>query len=135
MPEGRLYIGNRRYSSWSMRGWLAVRLAGLDVEEGMIHFTCPGPKQSFDHGISLVMHQAQGPVIARFAGLGFRVPAPLLLTGYRIDGREEARNVSHIAGDSDDDLVLYHQRRNGEDIRGSGISRLYIPHQVTGLGI
>jgi len=32
MPEGRLYIGNRRYSSWSMRGWLAVKLAGLDVE-------------------------------------------------------------------------------------------------------
>src|SRR6204780_1785986 len=43
MPEGRLYIGNRRYSSWSMRGWLAVRLAGLDVEEVMIHFTRPGP--------------------------------------------------------------------------------------------
>ena len=42
MPEGRLYIGNRRYSSWSMRGWLAVRLAGLDVEEVQIHFTRPG---------------------------------------------------------------------------------------------
>jgi glutathione S-transferase len=28
---GKLVIGNRRYSSWSMRGWLAVRLAGLDV--------------------------------------------------------------------------------------------------------
>ena len=24
MAEGRLYIGNRRYSSWSMRGWLAL---------------------------------------------------------------------------------------------------------------
>jgi glutathione S-transferase len=43
MPDGRLYIGNRRYSSWSMRGWLAVRLAGLDVEEVLIHFTRPGP--------------------------------------------------------------------------------------------
>jgi glutathione S-transferase len=46
MPEGRLYIGNRRYSSWSMRGWLAVRLAGLDVEEVLIHFTRPGPTGS-----------------------------------------------------------------------------------------
>jgi glutathione S-transferase len=27
----RLVIGNRRYSSWSLRGWLAVRLAQLDV--------------------------------------------------------------------------------------------------------
>ena len=43
MPEGRLYIGNRRYSSWSMRGWLAVKLAGLDVEEVMIYFSRPGP--------------------------------------------------------------------------------------------
>ncbi len=45
MPEGRPYIGNRRYSSWSMRGWLAVQLAGLDVEEVMIHFIRPGPTE------------------------------------------------------------------------------------------
>ena len=29
-------IGNKRYSSWSLRGWLAVRLAGLDVEEVVV---------------------------------------------------------------------------------------------------
>ena len=29
---GQLVIGNRRYSSWSLRGWLAVQLAGLDVD-------------------------------------------------------------------------------------------------------
>ena len=34
--EGRLVIGTRRYSSWSLRGWLVVRLAGLDVEEVVI---------------------------------------------------------------------------------------------------
>ena len=28
----KLYIGNQRYSSWSLRGWLAVKLAKLDVE-------------------------------------------------------------------------------------------------------
>lgn len=43
MADGTLYIGNRRYSSWSMRGWLAVRLAGLDVEEVVIPFVRPGP--------------------------------------------------------------------------------------------
>jgi glutathione S-transferase len=32
MPN-RLFLGNRRYSSWSLRGWLAVRLAGLDAED------------------------------------------------------------------------------------------------------
>jgi glutathione S-transferase len=31
MPQNRLIIGNRRYSSWSLRGWLPVRLARLDV--------------------------------------------------------------------------------------------------------
>ncbi|MBV8575059.1 MAG: glutathione S-transferase family protein [Acetobacteraceae bacterium] len=42
MPDGRLTIGNRRYSSWSMRGWLAVRLAGLDVDEIVIPLTGEG---------------------------------------------------------------------------------------------
>ena len=36
MSEGRLYIGTRRYSSWSLRGWLPVRLAKLEVEEIVI---------------------------------------------------------------------------------------------------
>jgi glutathione S-transferase len=36
VADGRLFLGTKRYSSWSMRGWLAVRLAGLDVEEVVI---------------------------------------------------------------------------------------------------
>ena len=36
MAEGRLVIGTKRYSSWSLRGWLMVRMAGLDVEEVVI---------------------------------------------------------------------------------------------------
>jgi glutathione S-transferase len=43
MSDGKLYIGNRRYSSWSLRGWLAVRLARLDVEDVVIPFVRPGP--------------------------------------------------------------------------------------------
>ena len=46
MAEGVLYIGNRRYSSWSLRGWLAVKLAGLDVEVRVVNFTRPGPTAS-----------------------------------------------------------------------------------------
>ena len=34
--DGLLVIGTRRYSSWSLRGWLAVRLAGLNVTEQVI---------------------------------------------------------------------------------------------------
>jgi glutathione S-transferase len=43
MPEGKLLIGNRRYSSWSLRGWLAVRLARLDVDIQVARFVRPGP--------------------------------------------------------------------------------------------
>ncbi len=33
---GTFYIGTRRYSSWSLRGWLPVRLAALDVRAEVI---------------------------------------------------------------------------------------------------
>lgn len=36
MSDGKIVIGTKRYSSWSLRGWLAVRLAGLDVREVVI---------------------------------------------------------------------------------------------------
>jgi glutathione S-transferase len=36
MSDGTLYIGTKRYSSWSLRGWLPVKLAGLDVAEVVI---------------------------------------------------------------------------------------------------
>jgi glutathione S-transferase len=43
MSDGNLLIGQRRYSSWSLRGWLAVRLAGLDVSVEVARFVRPGP--------------------------------------------------------------------------------------------
>jgi glutathione S-transferase len=36
MADGTLYLGTRRYSSWSLRGWLLVKLAELEVEEVVI---------------------------------------------------------------------------------------------------
>lgn len=36
MADGTLYLGTRRYSSWSLRGWLPVKLAGLEVAETVI---------------------------------------------------------------------------------------------------
>ncbi|MDR3532890.1 MAG: glutathione S-transferase [Rhodopila sp.] len=46
MTDGTLYIGNKRYSSWSMRGWLAVKLAALDVDVRVIRFERPGPTKA-----------------------------------------------------------------------------------------
>jgi glutathione S-transferase len=36
-----LYIGNKRYSSWSLRGWLAARMTGEPLEERMIWLDRP----------------------------------------------------------------------------------------------
>jgi glutathione S-transferase len=43
MADGTLLLGTRRYSSWSLRGWLAVRLAGLDVADEVIQLSGGGP--------------------------------------------------------------------------------------------
>ena len=32
----KLIIGNKNYSSWSLRGWLAVKQSGLPFEEIMV---------------------------------------------------------------------------------------------------
>jgi len=36
MPAAMLTISSRNYSSWSLRGWLLCRMAGLDFEEDVI---------------------------------------------------------------------------------------------------
>src|SRR4051812_19787859 len=40
----KLYIGNKNYSSWSMRPWVLLRQAGIPFEEVMVRF------DSFDAG-------------------------------------------------------------------------------------
>jgi len=41
MSNFTLVIGNRNYSSWSLRGWLACRLAGVDFVERLIPLDRP----------------------------------------------------------------------------------------------
>jgi len=40
----KLYIGNKNYSSWSMRSWVLLKQAGIDFDEVMVRF------DSFDGG-------------------------------------------------------------------------------------
>ncbi len=37
MADFRLVIGNKNYSSWSLRGWLAAKQAGIDFDETLIN--------------------------------------------------------------------------------------------------
>ena len=44
MAATKLILGNKTYSSWSLRGWLAARLAGIDFEEVVIFLYKPGSR-------------------------------------------------------------------------------------------
>ena len=34
----KLYIGNKNYSSWSMRPWVLLKQAGIAFKEGRVRF-------------------------------------------------------------------------------------------------
>jgi glutathione S-transferase len=45
MPRPLLVIGNKNYSSWSLRPWLAMKQLGIDFEELRIPLYGPGAKE------------------------------------------------------------------------------------------
>jgi glutathione S-transferase len=56
MPPLVLVIGNKNYSSWSLRPWLALRMAGLAFEEVRIPLYGPGARDAIRR------HSAAGKV-------------------------------------------------------------------------
>jgi glutathione S-transferase len=54
-----LYIANKRYSSWSLRGWLAARHSGLPFQEVMVDIYAPDWAETRSEGI---FAQANGKV-------------------------------------------------------------------------
>ena len=42
MTKPLLIIGNKNYSSWSLRGWLAITMAGIDFDEKIIPLFADG---------------------------------------------------------------------------------------------
>ena len=41
MADFTLVIGNKNYSSWSLRGWLMARTAGIEFEEVVVPLDLP----------------------------------------------------------------------------------------------
>ena len=39
MPKPLLVVGNRNYSSWSLRPYMALAMAGIDIDQKLIRFT------------------------------------------------------------------------------------------------
>jgi glutathione S-transferase len=59
----RLYIGNKNYSSWSMRPWVLLKQAGLPFEEVKVRFDSFDPKSGFKQALHSVTPAGKVPVL------------------------------------------------------------------------
>ncbi|WP_198086916.1 glutathione S-transferase family protein [Variovorax sp. E3] len=60
----KLYIGNKNYSSWSMRPWVLMKQAGIPFEEVMVRFDSFDADSKFKGVISALNPVAKVPVLA-----------------------------------------------------------------------
>ena len=59
----KLYIGNKNYSSWSMRPWVLLTQAGIAFEEVMVRFDAFTPESQFKHTLSNLSPAGKVPVL------------------------------------------------------------------------
>ena len=91
MPDGRLIIGTRRYSSWSLRGWLLVRLAGLDVTEQVIPLSGTGAG-----GTPAVTAATPAGLVPYLEHLGAQVWDSLAIAEYCAEAKPELWPVDRV---------------------------------------
>lgn len=56
MPEYTLVIGDKNYSSWSLRPWLIMRYAGIELDEAHVRLRQPDTRQQ------ILQHSSSGKV-------------------------------------------------------------------------
>ena len=59
----KLYIGNKNYSSWSMRPWVLMKQAGIEFEEVKVRFDSFSPSSTFKREILRVNPTGRVPVL------------------------------------------------------------------------
>jgi len=59
----KLYIGNKNYSSWSMRAWVLLKQAGIDFDEVMVRFDSFDGGSAFKQTIESVSPAGRVPVL------------------------------------------------------------------------
>ena len=59
----KLYIGNKNYSSWSMRPWVLMKQAGIAFDEVKLRFDSFSPDSSFKREIQRVNPGGRVPVL------------------------------------------------------------------------
>ena len=69
------------------------------------------------------------------ARIRLSVPAPLDLSGLRIERFEETSNIRDVAGDSDDHMIADDERGHGRKVAEFGIGKLDDPANGAILGV
>jgi glutathione S-transferase len=59
----QLYIGNKNYSSWSMRPWVLMKQAGIPFDEVMLRFDSLTPESRFKTELARLSPAARVPVL------------------------------------------------------------------------
>jgi len=59
----KLYVGNKNYSSWSMRPWVLMKQAGIAFDEAMVRFDSFDQGSQFKMAIAAVNPVAKVPVL------------------------------------------------------------------------
>ena len=59
----KLYVGNKNYSSWSMRPWVLMKQAGIAFEEVMVRFDAFTPESKFKHTLANLSPAGKVPVL------------------------------------------------------------------------
>jgi glutathione S-transferase len=59
----KLYIGNKNYSSWSMRPWVLLKQSGIDFEEVMVRFDALDSESVFKKTIAAINPGGKVPVL------------------------------------------------------------------------
>ena len=63
MPKPRLHIGDKNYSSWSMRPWVAMKQAGIPFEERKVRFDAFEGDSQFKRAVLQVNPAGRVPVL------------------------------------------------------------------------
>ncbi len=78
----KLYIGNKNYSSWSMRPWVLLRQTGIPFEETKLRFDSFDADSGFKQAIKAVSPTEKAPVLLDD---GFAVWDSLAIAEYLAD--------------------------------------------------
>ena len=70
----KLYIGNKNYSSWSMRPWVLLRQAGIAFEEIRVRFDSFAPGSRFRQTMDAHLPEV-GALVMRLKTYALPVPA------------------------------------------------------------